>query len=299
MIVKNNSVVSKMPISSSNMSANQLMLFSIIFLALGGYIIGVSLDLFPFKGRINAPMEIVFLGGLVFFMAGISVLFQGITRKSLIKYKSMQFKKFRGSPWLWDYKWNKEGINTRSKNSMLGHFVGVSIMSSFMGITYWIGFILRDGFKLPFYAMCFFSIFILFWFYTMISKRIRYGRPALGFSQFPFYLGRRLNIKFINLPPSKKVKNVIVTIRFYEEIFSKNLKNQTVITLKELYSDTLEFPGTSISSTRDMDASFSLPSESSFVSSLSEAPAKFWEAQIQCDIDGWDYREYYLLPVYK
>jgi hypothetical protein len=296
---KKNSVVSKMPISSSNMNPVQLLLFSSVFLGIGLYIICISLKLVSFEGRINAPLEIVFLCGATFFLGGISAFTQGLSRYKKLKTKERLYRSHQNQPWIWDYQWSRKGISNRSKNSLLNHFIGLSITLCFLGVTYWIGFILKDGFKVPFYGMCVFCTFILMWFYTMISKKIRYGRAFLKFSQFPSFLGKRLDIQFQNIPPKDKVSGITVTIRCYEEIFTQNVKKQNMISLKELYQDSVELRSSQISTDRTLEASFMLPLDNTLSSALSESPARFWEAQIECDIKGLDYREYFLLPIYR
>ncbi|MFT6631269.1 MAG: hypothetical protein ACJAS4_001218 [Bacteriovoracaceae bacterium] len=294
-----NSVISRMPVSNGNMRPRQMLLFSGVFLGIGGYIILISLGIINFRGRINAPLEILLLCGLVFFLGGLSVFSKGFAGLGRIRNKDKYQRSHKYSPWRWDYDWSVKGILSRSKNNLLNHFVGLSIFSCFLGITYWIGFILKDGFKLPFYGMCVFSLIILFWFYTMISKRVRYGKPFLRFLKYPFFLGEELHISFENIPHREQVEEINVTIRFYEEIFQKNSKNETRVVLNELYADSITLSGKNITTTREVEAKFNLPNSVEFNNELSSSPAKFWEAQIQCDIKGWDYREYFLLPIYK
>jgi hypothetical protein len=177
--------------------------------------------------------------------------------------------------------------------------IGVSITSCFLGITYWIGFIDKAQFKLPFYGMSLFSLFILLWFYTMISKRIKYGKPYLNFSKFPYFLGENLNIRFSNLPSNEEVKAIKVSIRFYEEVYLKDARNQTKISLNEKYIDIKELGKYAISTRSELSVEFNLPTNIEFSTELSSVPAHFWEVQIECDIEGLDYREYFLLPIYK
>jgi hypothetical protein len=112
-------------------------------------------------------------------------------------------------------------------------------------------------------------------------------------------LGQKLDIQFQNIPKKEKVESVTITIRCYEEIFTRNVKNQMIISLKELYEESIQVPNSQISIDRIITTSFKLPDDKELSSSLSESTARFWEAQIQCDIKGWDYREYFLLPIYS
>ncbi|WP_127717545.1 hypothetical protein [Halobacteriovorax sp. HLS] len=298
MKISKSSFKSQQAISTANMSPVGFILFSLIFLFTGTIIIGVSFGLINAEVKMNAPKEIVAIAGSIFFLAGLSVLIQGITKLAAKKNLEKQRRRQFNSPWLWDYKWNRRGIESRSQNSIIGHILGFSIVLGLWAITYWIGFVDRANFKIPFYVMSFFAILILMWFYTMISKRIRYGKAYLKYNQFPFKLGQELNVTFTGLPPKDTVDNVIVTLRYYEEYETKNSKNQKTISLKEVYQETKEYKRSEISSQRSLNAIIAIPNEEKYKSSLSSYPANFWEIQIQCEIVGWDYREYFLVPIY-
>lgn len=296
---KTNSIVNRMPISTGNLSPNSGVFMSIIFIAIGGYISGIALKLLPFNGRITAPREIVLAAAVVFILAGISFLAQSL--KGLLKRNRLKRKKSRSfnSPWNWDFDWNRSGISPRSNNTIFGHIIGILITSLFLAITYWIGFIDKSGFKIPFYGICFFSLFILFWFYTMLSKRIKYGKAQLKFGRFPFYTNKQIDLTFLNLPPRSSTSKVIVNLRYYSERLSKDSKNRTRISLIEEYIQTEVYEASSINSMRQLNCKFKLPDSINYSSQLSEMPASFWEVEIECDIKGWNYREYFLLPIYK
>ncbi len=297
--LKKNDVVSKMPISSTTMSPKGTIVFSLIFVLAGAYICAISLELIPFKGKIKAPTEIILAVGIIFLLAGLSVFVQGCQRLAVSNKIAAKKKNHLSSPWLWDYNWNPSGIRSRSQSSIVSHIIGSSIFSCVLFITYWIGFSSEIGFKIPFYLMSIFSLFILFWFYTMISKRIRYGRPVLKFRAFPLKLGEQIGIIFTGIPPRENVKEVIINIRFYQEGVYKGDNNQERISLTEKFCHTLTLPASAISTKNELEVNIELPQDISFANELSSSPASFWEAQIQCDIKGWDYREYYLLPIYK
>jgi magnesium-transporting ATPase (P-type) len=293
------SIVSKSPISSGNMNPTQMLIFSLMFIAAGVFVIGIPFDLFSMKGNMRAPKEIIILAGLVFLLAGCSIFFQSLTGLKKQRRRKEMKRRFPTSPWKWDYEWNQKFITPRSKNSLLQHFFGFSIVLIFLAITYWIGFIDKAQFKYPFYGMCFFVGIILIWFYSMISKRIKYGAPRLKFSNFPFHLGKEINVMFESLPPRESIKESIVTIRYYKEVFTKNHKGETRISLNKLYEDQKVYSSKEHTINRELKVNLNLPDDLSLENKISEVPAKFWEIQIQCDIEGWDYREYYLLPIYS
>ena len=291
-------IVTKTPISSSNMNGIQLVIFSLIFMSVGIFIMGVSKGHFLPPSKMNAPPIIVLTAGLAFFLAGSSVFIQGVLAIRRRRKSLSLMRRNLNSPWFWDYHWNSKGVSNRSQNSYFQHFFGLSIMGCFYFITYWIGYINKAQFRYPFYGMSFFVLLIIFWFYTMISKRVKYGKPFIQFRSFPFKLGQDIGLKFESLPPKEKIKEIFVTIRFYEEFFTKNTKGQSVVSLKSTYEESLTLPSSAVTSQREVSCNFKIPIESKFKSKLSSKPAKFWEVQIQCDIEGWYYREYYLLPIY-
>jgi hypothetical protein len=267
-------------------------------MSVGFFIVGVSKGHFLPPSKMNAPPTVVMAAGLAFFFGGASVFIQGLVsiakRKKLLNLK----KKNLNSPWFWDHEWNQRGITNRSQNSIFQHFFGLSIIGCFYFITYWIGFVNKSQFRFPFYGMSFFVLIIILWFYTMISKRIKYGKAFLKFESFPFKIGEKIGINFQSLPPKEKIKEVFVTVRFYEEFYTKNSKNQTVIALKSTYEDSQTFPSSNVTTNRTLACTIDIPNDEKYLNKLSETPAKFWEVQIQCDIEGWDYREYFLLPIY-
>lgn len=297
--MKKSSFTTQTPISNGNMNPKQMFIFSWFFLGSGLFITSIPFDYFgKTSSSMRAPKEIVLMAGAIFLLAGLSVLTQSIKKlKEKSKLESLK-KRNSSSPWKGDYLWSERGISPRSKSSFLHHFCGLSIILSFLAITYWIGFILKGGIKAPFYGMCFFVLIIFIWFYSMLSKRLKYGKPFLKFNQFPFHLGNNINVTFTSLPPKSEVKEVILTIRHYEEVFTKNMKGETRISLKKHFEDSKVFQASQITSNRTLKVEMDLPQDLEFVSKLNEMPAKFWEIQIQCDIEGWDYREYYLLPIY-
>lgn len=298
-MTKKPSVVSKSAISTSNMNGKQMALFSFVFLGIGFFIMGVSQGLFWKSVTMNAPKVIVFTAGLAFFIGGCSVFLQAINSIRKENRTKKIKKRHPTSPELWDYEWNSKGITNRSQNTLLSHFLGLSIVGCFYFITYWLGFINKDQFRYPFYGMSFFVLLIALWFFTMITKRIKYGKAFLKFQSFPFKLGQEMRFSFQSLPPKEKIKEVLVAVRFYEEFHTKNSKGQSVISIRSTYEDFYSFTSSEVSTNRTLDCTIQLPEDLKFESKLSEMPAHFWEVQIQCDIEGVDYREYFLLPVYS
>jgi hypothetical protein len=288
-----------LPISTTSMNPFALMCLSGVFLFVGVILISLAFKVISITSKVNAPREIILLSGLIFFLGGLATFLQSIKSKTQNIKRNKLKRKHPNSPWKWDYNWNTKGINNRNQHSILSHFIGFSITSCFLGLTYWIGFIDKAKFKLPFYGMCLFMLFILMWFYTMISKRIRYGKPYLSFYNFPYKLSENMKIRFSNLPNKNIVNGVTISIRFYEEIFIKDANNRSRVSLDEKYIDFKELPKESISISRDIEVDFDLPNKDHFNTHLSSVPARFWEVQIECDIKGLDYREYFLLPIYS
>jgi len=287
------------PISLSYMPPTVLIIFSSVFLVIGVYIIGLSLKIFIVTEKVNAPREMILLVGLVFFFSGFAAFTKGVANWIKCKRREKLKQKYVETPWKWDYGWKRRGIKSRSKRSLFRHMIVVCITCCFLGITYWIGFIDKAQLKLPFFGVSFFSLFILLRFYKMISKRIKYGKAYLNFSKLPYFLGENLNIRFSHLPSNQEVKAIKVSIRFYEEVYIKDARNQTQISLNEKYIDIKKLGKNSISPRSELNVEFNLPTNIEFSTELSSIPAHFWEVEIECDIGGLDYREYFLLPIYN
>ena len=304
--LQNEELKGRQPVSRTTIHGWPSVIFGLPFSAVGVFILLLwSEKIEMSSSQTDAPMWILGVIGLFFFLAGLSFVWHGldgVRRKSRLKEAK---KKMASSPWLWDYQWQAMGISENKMKEVLRTLLIAVVFAVFMAPFHWFVYFSKDADRVPIWVNGVIGVFdlvvlaLIARFFYLLVQYFKYGNSRLRFGNFPFYLGDKLSVVLVGMP--SQVNEVKMDLRFVEERYeirgSGKNRSQRVICYQR-YHENRTLKGKDISSSRSLSLEWDLPDEPELTSSLSQRPARFWELEVKADTPGVDYHSRFLLPVY-
>ena len=291
------------PVSRTTIHGWGSVIFGLPFLAAGTVItlIGLGRVTVPAKD-IHAPLWVIGAVGVVFFLAGVFLLFHGIDgiqRKSRMK-KGKHLSPRR--PWMWDYEWEPLGISENKKKEVMSAFIATVVYTLFLSPFNWWAFFSEE--ITPFWlkgVVILFDLIILLVAYEFIrklSQYLKYGDSRLRFKEFPFFLRGKMIVSLTGAPTQFDVMtmNLRCIEEAYEVRYSGRKKSEEVICY-QLYGEEKVLRSHNVGGSKIL-MEWLLPDDPEYTTLLSERPARFWELEIKAETKGVDYESRFLLPIY-
>ncbi len=265
----------------------------IILLALG--VIG-DVD----RGR-NAPRWVVFVAGVIFFLAGAFVVAGGIGNLRMRRRVAALQRHFPDDPWRWDHGWSDTGVTDASGRGiarLIGFFVFLEL---FLAPFHWIGWFSPER-PLPFRLLPLLfdlvALGVLWQAGVLVARRRRYGATSLRFGRFPFFAGSDVRVALPRTGQLTFLARLTATLRCIQERYEQRGSGEnrsTKVVYYELWSRTIEVEP---SRRGEFEMTFALPPDVP-ATELSARPARFWELELASgEVVGADYAATFLVPVY-
>jgi len=278
-------------------------LFGLPFFAAGFFIEFVALN--RIDARKNAPNWLIATVGSFFFLAGLFLIVHGIRsaiRKSAYDRAAKQAPR---QPWLYDFRWQREGFTFSAFNSMLQRLLAALCWNAFLIPFFWVGTTQRGAWIFAVFAGFFALIGLLFWYRwaQMLGELLRYGNSFLAYNNFPYFLGSKFSARLRAPDHLSDFDELKLTLRCVQEryITSGSGENRkTEVVCFELWgssqmlsrSQLVAFYG------QEIPIEFSLP-EAQPSTTLSAAPPTYWEIEANGKSTHATYEAFFLVPVYK
>jgi hypothetical protein len=254
--------------------------------------------------KIKGPTWMIGVFAGFFLMAGLSFWWhglKGVRRKAAIASGKVRAP---GSPWEWDYPWDRIGFRGNKLGQVIKTFWGFVVFAVFLSPFNWWAFVSDEGTTFVRVVVGIFDVItvaILGQFVYQLIQFFKYGNSRLLYHAFPFYLGDKMSIGLEGLPTPDKIEELVLDLRFIEERYEmrgsgKNRSSQVIC--YELYRETRTLKGSELVFASALEMEWGLPTDDDLNSGLSERPAKFWELEVEAKTPGVDYHERFLLPVY-
>ncbi len=294
------------PLSRTTIHGWPAIAFGAVFLIMGSPIIAIGLGWLDFpKSSIHAPMWIIGVCVGLFAACGVWLMTHGAT--GLRRQWNMTHGKQQlpGSPWLWDYPWQAQGITDNKLKESLTSLIAFAVFGVFLAPFNWIAFASDSGGMFWQVLTGLFDVIIVLGVGSYLLKNVRqfmtFGNGRISFSEFPFYLGQKIQLTIERLPID--ITTVQLTLRCIEEAYEirkreGGQKRESVVVCYQIYQDTQTIRGELINETGQLRCTWTLPDDKHLSSTPSERPATFWELDVQGERHSIDYHSRFFLPVY-
>jgi hypothetical protein len=281
-------------------------LFGILFTG-GGLALSALLTGIVAPGAVKSrgmPAWILALVGLLFAVAGLSVLVHGIRGVERMSRVGRLRTAHPNEPWRWDHVWNERGATDDAGARARHFFVAAMFVFAFLTPFHWIGFFApRPQLVFGLAALLFdaLGVGLLVAAGYFVARRLKYGRGVALFESFPFRRGSTLELHVE--APSALPQHAVATatLRCVQEryVTSGTGKNRsTTVQCFEVYRDTapveLVDAGAGL---RALRVSFPIPADVP-TTDLASRPCRYWEVDVEAVTDGVDYGARFLVPVY-
>ena len=296
----------KTPISRTTIHGWSSVLFGLLFVAAGAYIILISLNIIDTPdSKFHVPRYMAAMFGGVFLMPGLFLVIHGLLS---LNYRPVKFL-VNASPWDNDYGWNHTQINDRSRSDLVKFFFSTLLLILFLTPFHIFIFKFLGGSKIGYFPMALMIIFdlavlIIIWtYFKKLFRYLKYGMSSLRFNQFPYFLGNKLDLTFMINKPLKGADHLNITLRCIEEKYENRGSGdnrKSVVVCYHLYSESkdLKLTGPETATSLQIPIQFDLPEDTNYRTRLKERPPTYWEMEIKAETDGMDLNKTFLLPVY-
>ncbi len=210
----------RQPVSRTKIHDWSSVLFGIPFAGMGTYFLLIGLEKVEIDpGRIHAPMWMITALVSMFLLAGFWFMWhglEGIRRKARIQ----NVKTTRASsPWLWDYEWQALGISDNKLKKVMHAFIMLTVVSIFLApFNWWAFFSGEESIMVKVIVVLLDLAFGFgggYYLLNNLGMYLKYGNSRLRFANFPFFLGDKLSVVLVDLPP--EIKQLQLDLRCIQE----------------------------------------------------------------------------------
>jgi hypothetical protein len=192
-------------------------LFSLPFIGAGVYFALVGFEQVPPPpGKINSPLWVIGYIGIAFAMAGLMVLAHALRGMRHHARRKRVTELFPDRPWVSDYPWDQNGIDSRLGARALHSIFGTTLFCIFLAPFHWWAWMSgHGGFMVGLITGLFefLAVFVVWSGIRHVIQWLKYGRMRLRFREFPYRPGGRLDLEF----SPNSFDHLRATLRFIEE----------------------------------------------------------------------------------
>ena len=252
------------------------------------------------RGR-NAPRWVVFVAGMIFFLAGAFVIAAGVGTLRMRRRVAELQRHFPDHPWRWDHEWSDTGAYDASV-PRIARTIGLFLfLELFLAPFHWIGWFSPErplAFRLVPLLFDLVALGVLWQAGVLLARRRRYGATAVRFARFPFHVGGDVRVALPRAGHLAALPRLKATLRCVQERYEQRgtgKERSTQVVYYALWSRTIDVEP---SRRGDFEMVFELPGDVPSTE-LSARPARFWELELASgEVPGADYSATFLLPVY-
>jgi hypothetical protein len=275
-------------------------LFSLPFIGAGVYFALVGFEQVPPPpGKINSPLWVIGYIGIAFAMAGLMVLAHALRGMRHHARRKRVTELFPDRPWVSDYPWDQNGIDSRLGARALHSIFGTTLFCIFLAPFHWWAWMSgHGGFMVGLITGLFefLAVFVVWSGIRHVIQWLKYGRMRLRFREFPYRPGGSLDLEF----SPNSFDHLRATLRFIEERVETSGSGEnrsSRIVHDALHEETKHFePGTLQPEVR---IQFELPANDEWVNQISGTPVRYWELLLESEVVGVDFEASWPVPVYS
>lgn len=288
----------------TGMSSIVALLFGLPFVLVGVWASLAGLKLISIdESNLHAPHWVLGVFGTVFALAGVFVWSMGWRQlKANRRRRELEAR----NPALADYPWDEHGFTPPRWSRAVKGIGGVTFFALFLSIFNWWAFAAKGPWMVKIIVALFDLVLaLLIWQVALlVGRTIKFGPTRIEFARFPFSPGGPMSVQWVVPRGINRVTRGTVTLQCVEEWYevSGSRKNRSRHLVQEsIWSATghLDQPQ-ELRIEMPEELRFDLPAEApGTVLSGRDTKPVFWELVMDLDLAGLDFKETYLIPVYR
>ncbi|MEM1157865.1 MAG: hypothetical protein AAF649_05610 [Verrucomicrobiota bacterium] len=285
-----------------------MLLFGLPFVAVGVWATLTGLEMIPVDAsKVNAPMWVITVCGLVFFCAGLMVWGMGWRQASHHRKLRLHALQYPNLPQMADYAWDASGYSPARWQPLAKTLGGAVFMTVFLSIFNWWAFGSDDDSIFLRVIVIVFDLMLIFVWWTALKGMIhavKFGRTRLEYGKFPYYLGDwfQANIQLpAGLERVDSVRLVFRCVREFYEVRGRGKNRRRTLVHEQLWAEDQEWSRDEIGQwPRFLNATFTIPAAApgSRMNAQTKQNTIFWELEMELSVPGVDLKQRYLVPVY-
>lgn len=290
----------------TGISTRGMALFGLPFFGVGVWAILAGTKLVPIDpSSLHAPHWMIAMVGVVFVFAGIMLWRMGWRQREASRRRALTLLD-GGDPALADYPWNPRGF-TPPRWSRVAKTIGaVVFLALFLSMFNWWAFLNRGPLMVKIIVVVFdlILVFVAGYAAMVIGRAFKFGATSVEYARFPFRPGEPAVLRWLVPSGMSRVAKGSFILRCIEEWYEStgSGKNSSRHLMQEqIWAGTWHLdqpqelqPG----ETEKLD--FDLPADAASTSlSTGKTKTVFWELAVDLDLAGLDFKEKYLVPVYR
>jgi len=290
--------------SQTGMSSVGMFLFGLPFFGFGVWATLAGLKLAPLdESKLHAPYWVLAMVGVVFALAGVMVWSMGWRQLKANKHRAELGMR---NPVLADYAWDERGFTPPRWASAAKGVGGVIFFALFLSMFNWWAFFAKGPWMVKIIVGLFDLVLIwAAWLACLrVGRTLKFGPSRIEFARFPFHPGETLSLHWVVPNGLTHAAKGIFTLRCVEEWYEtrgsgKNRSKQLVQEAVWSVTGELDEPR-DLTPGRPEELRFDIPAEvmGTRMNAKDTKPV-FWELVIELDLAGLDFKETYMVPIYR
>jgi hypothetical protein len=290
--------------TQTGVSSLGMFLFGLPFFGFGIWATLAGLKLVPLdESKLQAPHWVLVAFGIVFALAGLMVWGMGWRQFKANKRRAEEGLR---NPVLADYPWDERGFTPPRWSRAAKAIGGVIFFALFLSMFNWWAFVQGGPWMLKAIVILFDALLAFFAWQTamLIGRTLKFGPSRIEFTHFPYQPGEKISLHWTVPSGLTHVAAGTLTLRCVEEWYEtrgsgKNRSKQLVQEAVWSATGHLEHPRT-LTPGQPEELRFEIPA-SALGTRMNAKDTKpvFWELLIELKMAGLDFREPYLVPIYR
>lgn len=288
--------------AQTGLSTRGMFLFGLPFVGVGGWATLSGLKLIPLdESKLHAPHWVLAAFGIVFALGGLLLWRMGWRQ---FKANRRHTELDRRDPALADYPWDTRGFTPPRWSRAAKACAGLAFFALFLSMFNWWAFFASGPTLLKVIVGIFDVILLLVaWQVGMvIGRTLKFGPSRIEYSQFPCRPGQKLRLRWLVPRGISRIAKGTFTLRCVEEWYeasgSGNDQSRQLVQQQVWGATAHLVQAQEILPGKNEDLDFELPADAPSTS-LSSGKTVFWELAVNLDLAGLDFKESYLVPVYR
>lgn len=290
--------------SQTGLSSAGMFLFGLPFVGVGVWATLAGLKLVPLdESDLHAPHWVLVMFGIVFALAGLMLWSMGWRQ---FKANKRRAELGMRDPALADYPWDTRGFTPPRWSRAIKGIGGVIFLTLFLSMFNWWAFFARGPLMVKIIVGIFDLVLVWVTWLTvvLIGRTLKFGPSRIEFAHFPYHPGETVSLHWVVPNGLSLIAKGSYTLRcveeWYEETGSGKDRSRHLVQ-EAIWCATghLDQPP-DLQPGRTEELRFEIPADAPGTRmNIKDAKPVYWELVVDLDLAGLDFKETYLVPIYR
>jgi hypothetical protein len=282
-----------------------LLVFGLPFAGIGAWGTLAGTRLIPIDpSKLHAPYWVLAAFGIVFLFAGLMVWSLGWRQWQATRRRQRLQADHNADPALADYPWQPRGFTPPRWSRAVKGVGGAVFFALFLSMFNWWAFFAHGPWPVKAIVGLFdlILLFVIWQVAIVVGRTLKFGASRIEFVRFPFRPGQTVGLHWIVPTGVSRMRKGVFTLRCVEEWYETrgtgNDRSRTLVQEQVWGATGFVTDPRSLLAGKAEELQFDLPADARSTS-LSGDKTVFWELAVELDLAGLDFKERYLVPVYR